>query len=108
MSLQYIFPDHTARNRHIAIAVEISAAVIALVLMIWAGVHYWSVPEKEVVKTPVDFIAQKRAALEQPNPMVVLSATEISQRRASQEQGNPPAKLTTEQIEARKSSMENI
>ncbi len=84
MSLEYIFPDHTKRNRHIAIVVECVAAAVALALGFWAISHYWTPKEDkvQVVTTPeVDYMVKQREILNKPGPTVTFTPQKTMELR---------------------------
>jgi hypothetical protein len=113
MSLEYIFPDHTKRNRTIAIVVECVAAFLAIGLIVWA-IWYYRGPEEQapVVQEPVkDFATQRQEWLNQPNTGAQLTSGQVEQRKVFVEQSSsasPATPLTPEQIKARQSWVENI
>lgn len=110
MALEYIFPDHTKRNRKIAIVVEVVMAVLALIAIFWA-IYYWqSTAAQPVVQDSVieDPMEEKRRILQEPNPIVVLTEEEVARKEEILKEPNPVIELTPEQIEARRSYFENI
>ncbi|MBP6858423.1 MAG: hypothetical protein KBC33_01165 [Candidatus Pacebacteria bacterium] len=114
MSLEYIFPDHTKRNRTIAIVVECVAAFLAIGLIVWA-VWYYRAPQEPapaVVQEPVkDLATQRQEWLDQPNIGTPITGEQLEQRKAFVEKSSSASSatpLTPEQIKARQSWVENI
>lgn len=112
MSLEYIFPDHTQRNRRIAIIVECIAAAAALSLMFWAMYHFWggtdTVVPVQTISDQEKYLIDKRAAIEAPNPQIVLTPDQAKEKQAALSQKNPVTNLTPEEISEKKSILENI
>lgn len=108
MSLEYIFPDHTKRNRRIAIAVEIVMAVVAIVLIIWAINRWQGQGTVPAIDAPVDPIAEKVRILQESNPIIVLTEEEVRAKEAALQEPNPIIQLTEEQVRERRAVVENI
>lgn len=110
MSLEYIFPDHTKRNRHIAIVVECVAAAVALALGFWAFWQY-RIPSEvpKSVQTQVqDPLADKKEALQREIVNVTFTDDVILEKKASIQSKVRVTNLSPDEIRERQAVIEGI